>query len=157
MHHRTTQLFLALAASLALSPSAFGQVQIYNPIAASPYGRPVLSPYLNLSTSGTAASTFYGGVLGETYLRNQLVRPLVFGPDFVAFDPTRTPTYQAVAGYQNTAEDWVNARIRETQLSPSGHPTGFLMASPYYRVPNQRSFIPYNPNTNQPTQPPLRP
>ena len=32
--------------------------------------------------------------------------------------------------------------------SPTGHSAGFMIYNSYYRLPNQRSFIPYNPNAN---------
>jgi hypothetical protein len=134
--------------SVLTSASLASAQQVYNPIAASPYSRSSLTPYLNLNTSGTAANTFYRGVLEETALRNQSLRLsgiLDYAP---TYDLSRSPGYQSVTGYQN-AEDWVNQRVRETQLSPSGHPAGFLLATPYYRLPNQRTFIPYNPGTGQ--------
>jgi hypothetical protein len=116
-----------------------------NPNAGSPYGRPALSPYLNIVPG--PVSGYYFGTLREYDIRAQLIRPIVLvSPDaFSGYDPSRSP-YQAVSGYQN-AEEWVNQRIRETQLSPTGHPSGFLIANPYYRLPNQRSFAPYNPGT----------
>ena len=153
--------FRALAASacIVLAQGSFGAIasaqQIYNPIVASPFSRPVVTPYLNLSTSGTAASTYYMGVLGEIQVRNAFLRPPLFASqDFLAgLDPYyHSPGYQSVAGYQS-AEDWVNQRIRETQLTPTGHPTGFMIQSPFYRLPNQKSFIPYNPNVGQQIRP----
>lgn len=126
------------------APMASAQPSVYNPnpVSFSPFGRPALSPYLNIV--GGAGSNYYMQTLREYDFRNQLFRPVFVGQDFmVGSDPTLTPSYQAVTGYQS-GEDWVNQRIRETQLTPSGHPTGFLMATPYYRLPNQRSFIPYN-------------
>jgi hypothetical protein len=122
---------------------------LYNPLAANPYSRPWLTPYLNLTNSGTAANTFYRGVLEERALRNEQLRPF-FGPDLVTpIEPWRSMAYQSVTGYQS-AEDWVSQRIRETQLSSSGHPAGFLIANPYYRMPNQRSFVPFNQGMGQP-------
>ena len=143
MRIRFPHLTLVVAATL-MSASLASAQPLYNPIASNPYSRPWLSPYLNLSNSGTAANTFYRGVLEERALRNEQLRPF-FGPEFApASDISRSPGYQSVGSYQN-AEDWVNQRIRETQLSPSGHPTGFLVPTPYYRTPNQRSFVPHNP------------
>ena len=142
---------IAVGIALASAPLASAQ-QVYNPIVASPYSRPTLSPYLNLTGSGTAATTYYGagGVLGQTWLNNQALRPLPFLADFLSgYDPYRTPAYAAVSGYQQNTEDYALQYIRETQMSPSGHPTGFLMANPYYRMPNQHSFIPYTPTTAQ--------
>src|ERR1043166_475305 len=107
----------ATAFVLSTASMASGQ-PIYNPIQASPFARPALSPYLNL-VPGTAASTYYMGVGREFDIRNQLLRPIVIAPDLsLGYDSFRSP-YSAVTGYQN-AEDWVNQRIRETQLSPSG-------------------------------------
>jgi len=153
--HHSPFTTLALSVCIVLASASFASAQsIYNPIVASPFARPGLSPYLNLSTSGTAASTYYMGVIGEIQIRNQLLRPpILLGQDFLAgFDSYRSPGYQSIATYQS-AEDWVNQRIRETQLSPTGHPTGFMIQSPFYRLPNQRSFIPYNPNVGQQVRP----
>jgi hypothetical protein len=147
---RIRKFHLAIAIGATLASASFASAQpIYNPIAASPFSRPALSPYLQL-TPGTAASTYYQGTLREIDIRNQILRPIILGsPDLLSgYDPTRSQAYQAVSGYQN-AEDWVNQRIRETQLSPTGHPAGFLVPNPYYRMPNQRSFIPYNPGAGQ--------
>jgi hypothetical protein len=148
-------IHLAVSVCIVSASATVGSAQqVYNPIVASPFSRPTLSPYLNLTTSGTAASTYYMGVLGEIELRNRLLRPPFFiGQDYLSgFDPYRSPGYQSVAGYQS-AEDWVNQRIRETQLTPTGHPTGFMIQSPFYKLPNQRSFIPYNPNVGQQVRP----
>jgi len=149
--HHSPLTTLAVPVCIVLASASLASAQsIYNPIVASPFARPGLSPYLNLSTSGTAASTYYMGVIGEIQFRNQLLRPPIFlGQDFLAgVDPYRSPGYQSVATYQS-AEEWVTQRIRETQLSPTGHPTGFMIQSPFFRLPNQRSFIPYNPNVGQ--------
>lgn len=144
MRIRFAPLAAGMVLALGLSQSASAQ---FNPNSnvGSPYGRPALSPYLSIV--GGPASNYYFGTLREYDIRAQLIRPIVLvGPDaFSGYDPSRSP-YQAVSGYQN-AEEWVNQRIRETQLSPTGHPSGFLIANPYYRMPNQRSFIPYNPGT----------
>src|SRR5437868_2484502 len=135
---------------LALAPIASAQ-PVYNPITASPFARPALSPYLNL-VPGTAPNLYYMGVGREFDIRNQLLRPIVVAPELgLGNDPYRSPSYSAVTGYQN-AEDWVNQRIRETQLSPTGHPAGFLMPSPYYRLPNRGSFIPYHQIASQQQQ-----
>jgi hypothetical protein len=134
---------ILVALIIATTAQAASAQSIYNPNPQiySPYARPALSPYLNIV--GGAGTNYYMQTLREYDFRNQLFRPVFFGQDSMSgSDPTRSPSYQAVAGYQS-AEDWVNQRIRETQLSPSGHPAGFLMATPYYRLPNQRSFIPY--------------
>jgi hypothetical protein len=150
MRIRKLHLTLVLGIALASAPLASAQ-PIYNPIAASPFSRPALSPYLQL-TPGTAASTYYQGTLREIDIRNQILRPIILGgPDVLSgYDSSRYPGYQAVAGYQNNTEEWVNQRIRESQLSASGHPSGFLLPNPYYRMPNQRSFVPYNMGTGQP-------
>ena len=134
-----TAVLLALGSWQSVSAqTVFGQ----SPNVGSPYSRTTLSPYLNIV--GGPVANYYFGTLREYDIRAQLLRPVVVvGSDFMSgYDPSRSP-YQSVTGYQN-AEDWVNQRIRETQLSPTGHPAGFLLANPYYRMPNQRSFIPYN-------------
>ena len=142
-------LVYVAATAFFLSAASIASAQpVYNPITASPFARPALSPYLNL-VPGTAPNLYYMGVGREFDIRNQLLRPIVIAPDLgLGYDPTRTPSYSSVTGYQN-AEDWVNQRIRETQLSPTGHPAGFLMPNPYYRVPNRGSFIPHQPAAAQ--------
>ncbi len=116
----------------------------------SPYSRPQLSPYLNLMNSGTAANTYYNGVLKEIDYRNQLMRPILLSPDLLSgYDGGRIGQLYAADAPQS-AEEWINQRLRETQLSPSGHLTGYLMSYPYYTLPNQRSFMPYNPNRTRP-------
>ena len=47
-------------------------------------------------------------------------------------------------------DDRADVDFRERQLPPTGHTAGFMIYNSYYRVPNQRSFIPYNPNVNNP-------
>ncbi|MBI2806378.1 MAG: hypothetical protein HYX68_15470 [Planctomycetes bacterium] len=118
----------------------------------SPYSRPHLSPYLSLLNPGTAASTYYNGVLKEIEYRNQLMRPIFLGQDMLSgFDPSRAGASQMYpAGGPQSAEEWINLRLRESQMSPTGHITGYLMAYPFYNIPNQRSFMPYNPNLSRP-------
>ena len=140
---RTLFLHPLSAALLILAFESAASAQI-SPIPQpfSPYARPALSPYLNIV--GGAGTNYYMLKGREDDLRNPYFRPLLVAPDVLpGYDPTQLPAYQAVAGYQSS-EDWVNQRIRETQLSPTGHPAGFLMPTPYYRLPNQRSFIPYS-------------
>ena len=147
------RIHLVVAALITLGFTQAASAQV-NPVPQpfSPYARPALSPYLNIV--GGAGTNYYMLRGREEDLRNPYFRqPIVVGQDpFGSFDPMRSPGYQAVAGYQS-AEDWVNQRIRETQLSPSGHPTGFLLANPYYRLPNQRSFIPYQPSSGPQMRP----
>ncbi|MBI3824303.1 MAG: hypothetical protein HY289_16675 [Planctomycetes bacterium] len=140
-------LAIVTAISLGLTSAASAQI---NPVPQpfSPYGRPALSPYLNIF--GGAGTNYYMLKGREEDLRNPYFRPLFVAPDALpGYDQTRTPSYQGVVGYQSSAEDWVNQRIRETQLTPTGHPTGFLMPSPYFRMPNQRSFMPYHQGAGQ--------
>jgi hypothetical protein len=138
-------LVVALASSQVVKAQPFVNT---NPNAGSPYTRPTVTPYLNLVPG--PATNYYLGKLQTDDIRYQMARPplVLVGPDFLGYDASRSP-YQSVTGYQ-TAEDWVNQRIRETQLSPTGHPAGFLLATPYYRMPNQRTFVPYNQGTSQP-------
>jgi len=124
MRIRFPHLAMVLGALLTSASLASAQ-QIYNPIAASPYSRPYLSPYLNLNTSGTAANTFYRGVLEETALRNQSLRLSGILDSTPTYDLFRSPAYQSVTGYQS-AEDWVNQRIRETQAYANGTSGGIL-------------------------------
>ena len=148
---------LGLAAWVALLILATGEracAQAFpaNPQVYSPYSRPHLSPYLSLLNPGTAATSYYNGVLKEIEYRNQLLRPLFAGQELLAaYDTSRIAAQQMYPdGTAQSAEEWINARLKETQLSPTGHTTGYLMAYPFYNLPNQRSFMPYNPNQVRP-------
>lgn len=143
LQHR---VFLAGVAALCLTHAASAQ-SVFNPTTIySPYSRPHLSPYLNLLNSGTAANTYYGGVLRENEIRNQMLRPIVVLPDAGGYDPFRSTGSRSIPEYDPTIEAYINQRIRESEVTPTGHAVGFLIYNPYYNMPNQRSFIPYNPN-----------
>ena len=106
-----------------------------NPPITAPYSRPALSPYLNLLRGGNPAANYYMGVLSEYDRRYQQSRIGL---------PTDTPPYLAPSlDYRPDAE------IPERRLSPSGHPAGFLIYQGYFNLPNQRSYLPTNPNVNR--------
>src|ERR1019366_6396594 len=120
MRIRLFPFALAIVLALASGQTVLAQpLANQNPNVGNPYSRPALSPYLNLV--GGPVSNYFFGTQREFDIRAQLLRPIVMiAPGFLSgYDASRSP-YQSVTGYQ-TAEEWVNQRIRETQLSPTGH------------------------------------
>jgi len=149
MRIRIFPLAIAIVLALATVQTAVAQPFVNNnPNLGNPYTRPAVSSYLNLVPG--PATNYYLGKIQSDEIRFGMFRPIVVaGPDLLSgYDSLRSP-YQSVTGYQ-TAEEFANLRIRETQLSPTGHPAGFLLATPFYRLPNQRTLIPYNQGAGQP-------
>jgi len=133
----TRTFSIAIAIAVGSLPSASAQsVFNSNPPIGAPYSRPALSPYLNLLRGGDAAANYYLGVLTEYDRRYQLTVPNV---------PTTTAPY-----LEPYVDDRADVEFRERQLPPTGHQAGFMIYNSYYRLPNQRSFIPYNPGSNSP-------
>ncbi len=107
---------------------------VFNPSPpVAPYSRPALSPYLNLLRGGDPASNYYLGVLTEYDRRYQLSRPIL----------SQDPSY-----LDPGLDDRSDLDIPERQLPTTGHPAGFMIYNGYYNMPNNRGFIPYNPNMN---------
>lgn len=133
-----SRLRIALLSVSVLYPCGPASAQqAYSPLAPQqpvPYGQTtVLSPYLNLLNGGNPGVNYYNSVIPEQWRRYQMTRPLVL--DFPRYDLT--------------VDDRVNQDVLEKQLPPTGHPTGFLIYNAYYNnLPNQRSFIPYQPRPN---------
>jgi hypothetical protein len=126
------------AAVLALGFSAASAQPTYSPTAPvmpAPYNSTrVVSPFFQMLRGGDAAANYYGGVLPEQQRR--------FSEDFLNY--SSRPTF-SVGRLENMVDDRLNLDVLEKQLPPTGHPTGFMIYNAYYNLPNQRSFIPYNP------------
>jgi hypothetical protein len=126
---RTLSIGIALTLALgALNRASAQSVFNRNPPIGAPYSRPALSPYLNLLRGGDPAANYYLGVLTEYDRRYQLTKPLAL-PEPVYLEP-----------YLDDRAD-VDTQFR--QLPATGHSTGFMIYNSYFRMPNQRSFIPY--------------
>jgi hypothetical protein len=128
----STAVALTLALG-ALNPASAQSVFNPNPPIGAPYSRPALSPYLNLLRGGDPAANYYLGVLTEYDRRYQLTKPLV------VTEPLRLDPYP-------TVDDRSDVDTQFRQLPPTGHQAGFMIYNSYYRMPNQRSFIPYQPS-----------
>jgi hypothetical protein len=136
MNKRTMWTAGAIVIALGSLQSASAQsVFNPNPPVGAPYSRPALSPYLNLLRGGDAAANYYLGVLTEYDRRYQLTVPSV-PPSTAYLEPY--------------VDDRADMDVRERQLPATGHQAGFMIYNSYYRIPNQRSFIPYNPGANNP-------
>ncbi len=127
--------FVALALLAIARPTQAQSVFNPNPPVVAPYARPALSPYLNLLRGGDPAANYYLGVLTEYDRRFQLSRPLPSSP---------MTSLRGDAMLDDRAD--LDVPIRE--LPPTGHSAGFMIYNSYFRVPNQRGFIPYNPMGN---------
>src|SRR5262245_61056897 len=125
-------LFVLAFAQVASAQTIFNP----NPPITAPYSRPALSPYLNLLRGGDPAANYYLGVLTEydrRYRESRIGLP--------------TDPQQPYLG-DPMLDDRADVEVRERQLPPTGHSSGFMIYNAYFRMPNQRSFIPYNPNPN---------
>ena len=133
MRYRIAIAILATCGSIASAQSVF------NPPSAAPtpYSRPTLSPYLNLLRGGDPAANYYLGVWPEFERRYQ---------------QSRSPLAVESARPEPTLDDRAELELREKMLPPTGHPTGFMIYNAYYNLPNQRSFIPYNPGAARPVR-----
>ena len=130
----------ALAAILALGWTQGAAAQsVFNPgppAAPVPFNSTrVLSPWAELTRGGSPAANYYQGVLPEYQRRNEMNMPRLT-LELPRYDPT--------------VDDRINLDVLEKQLPPTGHPTGFLIYNSYFNnLPNQRSFMPYNPATGK--------
>jgi hypothetical protein len=88
--------------------------------------------------SGDPAANYYMGVLPEydrRFLQMRTVLPA---------EPPRLDVY---------VDDRADLDVLQRQLPPTGHPAGFLIYNSYFNVPNQRSYLPYNPGGTQRLRP----
>jgi hypothetical protein len=114
------------ALALALAAESRGQYPPYSPYApynrpsASPYVRPpVLSPYLDLVRGrNTPAINFYLGYRPEIQRRQDAAELRQLQRDF--------------ASSQRAPESGPEDEEPTPRLAPTGHPTFFMNASPYY-------------------------
>ena len=123
--YKSIFLLLAIAAP-AQAQSVFNP----NPVSIAPYSRPALTPYLNLLRGGDPAANYYLGVLTEYDRRFQQNQP-----GLLANTP-RANTF---------LDDRVDLDVPLRQLPPTGHSAGFMIYNSYFRMPNQRPFVPFNP------------
>lgn len=130
----TLRLTLGSAALLLMAQFASAQT-IYNPnpVITAPYSRPALSPYLNLLRGGDPAANYYLGVLTEYDRRYRESRIGI---------PTADPG-TLVDPY---VDDRADLDVKDRTLPPTGHQAGFMVFNSYFRIPNQRTYIPYNPS-----------
>jgi len=132
---------LLLVAQIASAQPLFNQ----NPVMSAPYSRPALSPYLNLLRGGDPAANYYLGVMTEFDRRYRESR--------IGLPPDQSP----YPFFDPALDDRADLDVKERQLPPTGHQAGFMIYNAYYRIPNQRAFIPYNPaNQQQPYNRPYR-
>jgi hypothetical protein len=87
--------------------------------AGNPYGRPQLSPYLNLLRGGNPAANYYLGVIPERERRSNAA---MFGS---AINDLEWRTRYGAGGELDLGEP----------ITSSGHPTAFLNTGSYYNVP----------------------
>jgi hypothetical protein len=131
-----TKRSMLSAAVLALCcVQGAGAQPTYNPTAPTlpaPYNSAnVMSPYINMLRGGDPAANFYMGVRPEQQRR------------YDSALLSRLPL--DISRLESMIDDRVNLDVLEKQLPPTGHPVGFMIYNAYYNLPNQRSFIPYNP------------
>jgi hypothetical protein len=86
----------------------------------APYGRPQLTPYLNLLRGGSPAANYYLGVVPE---RERRANAALFGT--ALSDLEWRTRYGAGGGELDLAEP----------ITSSGHPTAFLNTGTYFNVP----------------------
>ena len=136
-------ILLSVVAIVTLAPGAFAQT-LYNPNPqiTAPYSRPALSPYLNLLRGGDPAANYYLGVMTEYDRRYREAR-------------IGMPTEPQMPYLDPVLDDRADLGVGERQLPPTGHQAGFMIYNAYYRLPNQRAYIPYNPG-NQGRVPMIR-
>jgi len=127
-------ILLAISAQTAAAQSIFNP----NPVISAPYSRPALSPYLNLLRGGDPAANYYLGVMTEYDRR--------FRESRIGIPTEQTPYLDPIL------DDRADLDVRDRQLPPTGHTAGFMIYNAYYRIPNQRSFIPYNTGAARPTR-----
>jgi hypothetical protein len=87
--------------------------------AGNPYGRPQLSPYLNLLRGGNPAANYYLGVVPE---RERRANASLFGS---AISDLEWRTRYGAGGELDLGEP----------ITSSGHPTAFLNTGSYFNVP----------------------
>jgi hypothetical protein len=116
-----TSCFLSVLAALALSGTAFGQIQNRTP-GATPVTRPTVSPYVSLSGRRTPAVNYFSIVRPQREFRTSL-RQLT---DRVAFDEAQTQTEADAAATTGTTAPTVPG---------TGHVTSFQNFSHFYPTP----------------------
>lgn len=131
------RLSIAIAATVALTAVHDASAQYVfrpNPPVVAPYSRPALSPYLNLLRGGDPAANYYLGVLTEYDRR---------------FNQAKIPVAAEIPRIDPYVDDRVDVDVPDRRLPPTGHQSGFMIYNSYFNLPNQRSYIPYNPGTGR--------
>jgi hypothetical protein len=54
--------------------------------------------------------------------------------------------------FDPSLDERLELEVLDKQLPATGHPAGFMIYNAYYQLPNQRSFIPYNPTQARPNR-----
>lgn len=121
---------MGMALIPAITQAALAQ-SVFNPVPPT-YSAPrtQMTPYLNL-LRGDPAADYYIGVNRDRDLSALQARPPI--------------TFEGFLRPNQTVDDRSDLDVGDKRLPPTGHPAGFMIYNSYYRVPNQRSFIPYNP------------
>ena len=135
MRRQSFSLILTVLIALALAQTAAAQPSVYSPVPTYSSPRPALSPYLNLLRGGDPASNYFMGVLP-----NQDLRALQARPPYMVEASRLDPSIDVP----------LDPDLRDKQLPPTGHPSGFLIYNAYFNLPNQRSYLPYNPGNTRP-------
>jgi hypothetical protein len=130
MRYSLCAIALLTAAQVASAQAMFNP----NPTMGAPYSRPALSPYLNMLRGGDPAANLYLGVFAE-YDRRYRESRIGMPPDYAS--PNQF--------YDPTVDDRAELDVKDRTLPPTGHQAGFLIYNAYFRIPNQRAYIPYNP------------
>ena len=140
MYLRIMPRMLAGCCVLVFTAAASAQ-SVFSPVPTnlSPFARSVLNPYLMQNGNPTG---------------NYSLRPFGLADNLVTPDATKIADNRAVGRHDLRDLDEKSWLERSRKMGPSGHPTGFLIQNPYFRLPNQRSFIPSNPSVGQPGQQP---
>ncbi len=142
MRTRFFQWTMALLAMLSAAQTVAAQqppaASVFNPVPSYNSPRPFASPYLNLLRGGDMSANYFSGVLRDRDLTDVQVRQRVGAAELSRLDPA--------------LDERLDQEVRDKQLPPTGHPAGFMIYNAYYQLPNQRSFIPYNPSQARPTR-----
>jgi hypothetical protein len=131
---------MALLAVLWAAQTASAQqpVSVFNPVPSYSSPRPNATPYLNLLRGGDMSANYFSGVLRDRDLTDVQTRQRVGASEYSRFDPS--------------LDERLELEERDRQLPPTGHPAGFMIFNGYYQVPNQHSFMPYNPGLARPAR-----
>ncbi len=131
---------IALFAVLSATSIAAAQqpASVFNPVPTYAAPRPYASPYLNLLRGGDMSANYFSGVLRDRDLTDVQTKQHLGTMDRSRLD--------------SSLDERIDLEDRDKQLPPTGHPAGFMIHGGYYQLPNQRSFLPYNPGPGRPNR-----